>query len=195
MANHESKSSKSKEKLGIDPSQVQDDLELDIQKAIHENQVDIAKVLQPILTAIRTAPNQGNSRDDVARKYDAFLKSISEIMTNSNIISIDVGYFVDTHSYNMGDYGYLELKSDGLVANHCDGTFKVENVLDVLSDLHAPKQILRNLIRQIIEEINNNKWSISRLESCLESTEKAIKNFNITYEPNNRIANEKNKLN
>ena len=80
--------------------------------------------------------------------HEAFLQSVSQLIKNYNIFSINVGYFVDPHSHNIGDYGYLELKSDGLFANHCDGNIKVENVLDVLSDLYAPKQILRNLIEQ-----------------------------------------------
>ena len=119
-------------------------------------------------------------------------------MNNNNIFSMNVGYFVDPHSHNFGEYGYLELKSDGLFASHCDGTIKVENVLDVLSDLHAPEQILRSLIYQIIKETNINKRWISELESCIESTEKAIRNSRISSEceseSDNLIASDKNNL-
>jgi hypothetical protein len=132
-------------------------------------------------------PNNGNTRDDVARKYDAFLKSIIQIMTTNNIISINVGNFVDPHSYNTPYYADLELTKHGLFANHCDGTIKVENVLDVLYDLDVPEQILRNLIHQIIKETDRNKRWISELESCLESTEKAIKNLSITSESDKSI--------
>jgi hypothetical protein len=195
MANHESKSSKSKEKLGIDPRQVQDDLELDIQKVIHEDQIDIMERLQPIFNAVRMQPNNGNTRDDVARKHDAFLKSISQIMTTNNIISLNVGHFIDPHSYNSPNYADLELTKHGLFANHCDGSIKVENVLDVLYDLEEPKQILRSLIYQIIKETNINKRWISELELSLESTEKAIVNLNIPSESGNLIASDKNDSN
>ena len=80
MVNHKSKSSKSTGKPRIDPMQTQDDFELDIQEVIRENQVCIKEKLQPIFTAVRTQPKNENSRDDVARKYDVFLKSISQIM-------------------------------------------------------------------------------------------------------------------
>lgn len=195
MANHKSKSSKSMEKSGIDSIQVQDDLERDIQKVIHENQIDIMEKLQPIFNAVRMQPNNGNTRDDVARKYDAFLKSIIQIMRINNIISINVGHFIDPHSYNSPNYADLELTKHGLYANHCDGRIKVENVLDVLYDLEEPEQILRSLIYQIIKETNINKRWISELESCLESTEKAIVNLNIPSESGNLIASDKNDLN
>lgn len=166
-------------KPGIDSIQVQDDLELDIQKVIHEDQIDITEKLQSIFNAVRMQPNNGNTRDDVARKYDAFLKSISQIMATNNIISISIGYFADPHSANSPGFAYVELTKHGLFTNHCDGTIKVENVLDVLYDLYEPKQIMRSLIYQIIKETNINKRWISELESCLEDAEKAIKNLNI----------------
>jgi hypothetical protein len=195
MVNRKSKSSKSMEKPEIDPIQVQDDLELNIQKVIHEDQIDIMEKLQPIFNSVRMEPNNGNTRDDVARKYDAFLKSIIQIMTVNNIISINVGNFIDPHSYNSPNYADLELTKHGLFANHCDGRIKVENVLDVLYDLEEPEQILRSLIYQIIKETNINKRWISELESCLESTEKAIVNLNIPSESGNLIACDKNDLN
>jgi hypothetical protein len=182
MANHKSKSSKLMEEPEIDPMQPTDDFELDIQKVIRENQVYIMEKLQPIFNAVRMEPNNGNTRDDVARKYDAFLKSIIQIMTTSNIISLNLGNFIDPHSYNTPYYASLELTKHGLYANHCDGTNKVENVLDVLYDLDKPEQILRSLIYQIIKETKINKRWISELESCIESTEKAIKNLSISSE-------------
>ena len=54
---------------------------------------------------------------------------------------------------------------------------KLRIVLDVLYDLDKPEQILRSLIYQIIKETNINKRWISEVESCVESTEKADKEF------------------
>ena len=86
-----------------------------------------------------------------------------------------------------------------MYANHCDGTKQVENVLDVLYDLDKPEQILRSLIYQIIKETNINKRSISELESCVESTERAKKNLSISSESesesDNLIASDKNNSN
>jgi hypothetical protein len=186
------------EKPGIDPIQDQDDLELSVQKVLHEDQIDIMEKLKPIFNAVRMQPNNGNTRDDVARKYDAFLKSIIQIMTINNIISMNVGNFIDPHSYNSPNYADLELTKHGLFANHCDVRIKVENVLDVLYDLEEPEQILRSLIYQIIKETNINKRWISELESCIESNEKAIRNSRISSEceseSDNLIASDKNNL-
>ena len=196
MVSRKSKSS-TKQRLTDDSTLVEDDLERYLKKVMNENQINWKEKLEPIFTAIRAQPNNCYTNEDVSRKYEAFLQSVRQVMNNNNIFSMNVGYFVDPHSHNFGEYGYLELKSDGLFASHCDGTIKVENVLDVLSDLHAPEQILRNLIEQIIEEINRNKSRISELESCLESTEKAIKNLNIPSESesDNLISSDKNNLN
>ena len=197
--NRKSKSSKPMEKPEVDPIQVQDDLKLSVQKVLHEDQIDIMEKLQPIFNAVRMQPSNGNTRDDVARKYDAFLKSIIQIMTTNNIISLNVGNFINPHSYNTPYYADLELTKHGLYANHCDGTKQVENVLDVLYDLDKPEQILRSLIYQIIKETNINKRWISELESCVESTEKAIKNLSISSESesesDNLIASDKNNSN
>jgi hypothetical protein len=99
-------------------------------------------------------------------------------MKTNNIISINVGHFIAPHSYNSPNYADLKLTSDGVFANHCDGTVAVENVLEVLSDLEEPKQILRSLINQIVEKTDINKWRISELESSLEFAEKIIRNSN-----------------
>jgi hypothetical protein len=198
MVNRKSKSPKSMEKPEIDPIQVQDDLELSVQKVLHEDQIDIMEKLQPIFNAVRMQPSNGNTRDDVARKYDAFLNSIIQIITTNNIISLNVGNFIDPHSYNSPNYADLELTKHGLFANHCDGRIKVENVLDVLYDLDKPEQILRSLLYQIIKETNINKRWISELESCIESTEKAIKNSSISSksesDSDNLVASDKNNL-
>ena len=85
------------ERPEIDPIQAQDDLEQDIRNVIHEDQINLMEKLEPIFTAVRMQPNNGNTRDDVARKYEAFLKSVSQVMKTNNIISINVGHFIDPH--------------------------------------------------------------------------------------------------
>jgi hypothetical protein len=178
MTAHKLKSSKIKNRPEVDPVYVQDDLERDILEVVNEDQINIEEKLQPIFTAVRMQPNNGNTREDVANKYDTFLKSVSQVMGTHNIISINIGHFIDPHSVNSPDYAYLELTPRGVFANHCDGTVKVGNVLDVLYDLEEPKQILRNLIYQITKETNVNKMRISKLESSLEFSERIIKNIN-----------------
>jgi hypothetical protein len=126
-----------------------------------------------------------------ARKYDAFLKSICQTMRDNCVTDIDVCHLIDHHSSNYPGYAFLELTPDGLVANCVGGTVKVENVLDVLDDLDEPKQILRSLIQAIINGTDVNE-RIKEVELCLRLIEKAIKNSNVTSEPNNRIANDKN---
>lgn len=129
-----------------------------------------------------------------AQKYDTFMKSVSQLMKDNRVIDIDVCHLIDRHSANYPGYAFLELTPDGLFANYVGGTVKVENVIDVLDDLDEPKQILQSLIHKIISGTDINE-RIMELESCLGSIEKAIKNSNISSEPNNRIANDKNNLN
>ncbi|MGH7557691.1 MAG: hypothetical protein ACRD5J_04220 [Nitrososphaeraceae archaeon] len=175
MGYHKSLTSKTKERPKVDPNRVQDDLEEDIQKIINEDQIDIEKKFQPIFTAVRLQRNNGNMREDVAKKYEVFLKSVSQVMKAHNIISINIGYFVDPYSVNSPNYAVLELTPQGVIANHCDRTIEVENVLDVLYDLQEPEQILRSLIYKIVEETKINKKWISELESSLEFAERAIR--------------------
>ena len=65
------------------------------------------------------------ARDDITRKYDAFLKSISQIMADNHVIDIDVCHLIKRHSTNYLGYPFLELRPDGLVANYYDGVIKV----------------------------------------------------------------------
>ncbi len=192
MVCRNSKSS-TKQRLTDDSTLVEDDLERYLQKVMKENQINLKEKLEPIFTAVRTQPNNGNTNEDVARKYEAFLQSIIQVMNNNNIISMDVGYCVDPHSYNSPNYATLELNSRGLFAEYCDEPKKIENVTDVLSDLHEPELILRELIDRIAGETNTNKSIIVRLESCLELVEKAVRNSNITStEPDGSMTNDKN---
>ena len=178
MSAQKSKSS-TKQRLTGDSTLVEDDLERYLQKVTKENQINLKEKLEPIFTAVRAQPNNEYSNDDVARKYEAFLQSIIQVMINNKIITMDVGYFVDPHSYNSPNYATLELNSRGLFAEHCDGDKKIENIMDVLYDLHEPEHILRMLISRLVEETNMNKSRIVELESCLELVENAIKNSNV----------------
>jgi hypothetical protein len=191
MASRKSKST-IKQGLTGESTFVRDELERDL-KVMKKYQINILKKLEPIFTAVRTQPNNGNSNEDVARKYEAFLHGVSQVMKNNNILTLNVGYFVDPHSYNSPNYATLELNSHGLIAEHCDGPKKIENVMDVLYDLHEPELILRMLIHRIAEKTGTNNRRIAQLESSLELVERVIRNSNITSaEPDVCITSNKN---
>lgn len=179
MAAQKSKSPTNQRHSG-DSTVVQDDLEQYLQKVMKENQINLKEKLEPIFTAVRAQPNNGYTNEDVSRKYEAFLQSIIQVMNNNNIITMDVGCSVDSHSYNSPNYATLELNSRGLFAEYCDEHKKIENVMDVLSDLHEPELILKILIDRIAEGTSTNKRIIARLESCLELVENIVRNSNVT---------------
>src|SRR5919106_1665493 len=106
MASRKSKST-IKQGLTGESTFVRDELERDL-KVMKKYQINILKKLEPIFTAVRTQPNNGNSNEDVARKYEAFLHGVSQVMKNNNILTLNVGYFVDPHSYNSPNYATLE---------------------------------------------------------------------------------------
>ena len=192
MAARKSKSS-TKQRPTDDSTLVQDDVEQFIQKVTKENQINLKEKLEPIFTAVRAQTNNGYTNEDVSRKYEAFLQSIIQVMNNNNIITMDIGCSVDSHSYNSPNYATLELNSRGLLAEHCDGSEKIENVMDVLSDLHEPELILRMLINRLVEKANMNKCRIVELESCLDLVEKVLRNSNITStESDGCITSDKN---
>lgn len=195
MAARKSKSS-TKQRLTDDSTLVHNDVVRFIQKVTKNNQINLKEKLEPIFTAVRAQPNNGYTNEDVSKKYEAFLQSIVQVMNNNNIITMDVGYLVDPHSYNSPNYATLELSSRGLFAELCDGSKKIENVRDVLSDLHEPELILRTLIDRIAGETNTNKSIIVRLETCLELVENAVRNSNITStEPDEPMTSDKNSQN
>lgn len=192
MAARKSKSS-TKQRLTDDSTLVEDDIVQFIQRVTKENQINLKEKLEPIFTAVRAQANNYYTNEDVSRKYEAFLQSIIQVMDNNNIITMDVGCSADSHSYNSPNYATLELNSRGLFAEHCDGSEKIENVMDVLSDLHEPELILRMLIDRIAQETSTNKHIIARLESCLELVENAVSNSNITStEPDGSMPSNKN---
>jgi hypothetical protein len=194
MAARKSKSS-GKQRPTDDSTYVEDNLEKYIQRVIKENRINLAEKLEPIFTAVRAQANNGYTNEDVSRKYEAFLQSIIQVMNNNNIITMDVGYFADSHSYNSPNFATIELNSRGLFAEHCDGPEKIENVMNVLSDLHEPEHILRTLIGLLVEKTNMNKCTIVELESCLELVENAIKNSNvISTEPDGSITSDKRSM-
>ena len=196
MAAEKSKSS-TKQRHNGDSTLVEDDLERYLQKVMKENQINLKEKLEPIFTAVRAQPNNGYTNEDVSRKYEAFLQGVIQVMKNNNIITMDAGYFVDSHSDwgSFPQYATLELGTHGLFAKHCDGPKKIENVMDVLSDLHEPEFILRKLIDRIAEATDTNKYIIAKLESCLERVENAVRNSNITStEPDGSITSDKRSM-
>lgn len=191
MAVQKSRSSTKQKQTG-DSTLVEDNLEQYLQKVMKENQINLKEKLEPIFTAVRAQPNNVYTNEDVSRKYEAFLQGMIQVMNNNNIISMDVGYCVDPHSYNSPNYATLELNSRGLFAEYCDEHKKIENVMDVLSDLHEPDLILRMLVDLLVEKTNMNKYRIVKLESCLQLVEKVIRNSNITSaEPGECITSDK----
>lgn len=192
MVAEKSKSSTKQRHTG-DSTLVEDDLEQYLQKMMKENQINLKDKLEPIFTAVRAQPNNSYTNEDVSRKYEAFLQSVSQVMENNNIFTLDVGYFADSHSTEP-QFANLELGTHGLFAKHCDGPKKIENVMDVLSDLHEPELILKMLIDQIAEKTSTNKYIIARLESCLELVENAVRNPNITSAEPGCITCDKNSL-
>jgi hypothetical protein len=182
MTVKKSKSS-TKKRPTCDSTHIDDDFEQRLRKVIKKNPINLMETLEPIFTAVRMQPNNGNTNEDVSNKYQAFLQGVSQVMNNNNIFTMKIGYFIDPHSYNSPYYAILELNSNGLFAEHCDGLKKIENVMDVLHDLHEPEFILRTLIDRIAEKTNTNKCRIAELESCLARAEKVLKNSNINSSP------------
>ena len=191
MTARKSKSS-TKQRLTDDSTFIQDELQQDL-KVIKRNKINIMEKLEPIFTAVKTQPNSGNTNEDVAKKYETFLQSVSQVMKNNNILTMNIGCFIDPHSYNSPNYATLELNSRGLFAEHCDGPKKIENVMDVLYDLHEPELILRMLIPRIVEKTSTNKARITQLESCLGVVEKVIRDSTIaSAEPDGSMTSDKN---
>ncbi|MGH9976964.1 MAG: hypothetical protein ACRD8Z_14180, partial [Nitrososphaeraceae archaeon] len=72
MAARKSKSS-TKQRFTGDSTFIQDELQRDL-KVIKKNKINIMERLEPIFTAVRTQLNNGNTNEDVAKKYETFLQ-------------------------------------------------------------------------------------------------------------------------
>ena len=63
----------------------------------------------------------------------------------------------------------LEITQDGLYKNYDDDqSEKIENVLDILTELDPIDQILLNLIDKVIEKVESNREKINEIESAIE---------------------------
>jgi hypothetical protein len=160
-----SSSSKRKKKLADDdPYDIYTIHSRKIQKAVQDNRVNVSEILEPISAAVRNVTNNGNSKEELKRKYDAFSDSVSQLLKSYGIYSMDISIFNAMHFLPTR----LEMTQDGIYKNEDDKSVKIENILEVMSQLDPVELILLNLIDKIIDEVDSNHKKIEEIDSAIE---------------------------
>jgi hypothetical protein len=135
--------------------------------------INVPAVTEYLLKAITYQPNNGNTRDDVVRVYEALLSKAWSLLTKYDRMG---GYDVD-----VGECGYDAEKGlkkvicfDTLMGlsicyedhgNPIEADIPVDRVLDVL---YEPTKIIENIIISLTYAAETNKRKLDELESVLQ---------------------------
>jgi post-segregation antitoxin (ccd killing protein) len=154
------------ENINIEPSKQKLTLGIDkhvIQKAKAAG-INISAITEQVLKAITYQPNNGNTREDVARAYKALFEKAQLLMSKYSALTfqIDVG---------QGLSNKIQLDSDSglLIWDAHQGKIIKDNasVDSVLELLYEPMEILQNLIAGLTIGAEENKEKISELKFAL----------------------------
>jgi hypothetical protein len=152
-------------------------LTLDIDKSVIQRAkaagIDVPAVTEYLMKAITYQPNNGNTRADVVRIYEALLSRAWSLLAKYDRIG---GYDVD-----VGEWGYDAGKGrmkvicfDTLMGlsicyedhgNPIEADIPVDRVLDVL---YEPTKIIENIIISLTYAAETNKRKLNELESVLQ---------------------------
>jgi hypothetical protein len=160
-----SSSSKTNKKLADDdPYDIYTIHSRKIQKAVQDNRVNVSAILEPISAAVRNVTNDGNSKEELQKKYEAFFNSVGQLLNTYDIYSIYVSNSFDPDP----NAAVLMVTKHGLHKDDIDIPVKVDNIHDVLSQLDRVELILLKLINEIIEKVDHNRERIEEIESAIE---------------------------
>src|SRR5918999_879626 len=135
--------------------------------------INVFEVTEYLLRAITYQPNNGNTRDDVVRVYEALFNKAWLLLAKYDQIG---GYDID-----VGEWGYDAQKKlkkvicfDTLMGlsicyedhgNPIEADIPVEIVLDVL---YEPTKIIENIIISLTYAAETNKRKLNELKSALQ---------------------------
>jgi hypothetical protein len=151
------------------------DLSNDIVKRAKSYGINVSKITQEILTAVKNVQGseEGVCTDvDVEQKKRVLIEKIHQVMEKYGIdgTNIEVGSYLDPYVLNV----YIEVRSMlspyyNLYEHYRNGR-GAPNELDAycLYNMHHAKRILYNLIAKLVEVTEKNQAQIQGIESAFD---------------------------
>jgi hypothetical protein len=127
--------------------------------------INISSITEQVLKAMTYQPNEGNTRDDVVRAYQAILDEARSVMSKhiGGEFQITVGKVKSKIVFLNSAYGLILW--NGRTKDTIDAKPSVDRVLGLL---YKPNRIIENLLVALTEEEEyNNKEKISEVKFAL----------------------------